>query len=133
MLAHTNPLAVILKLTFAFAFASTLRTKGPGIVGFNIDLETHEGTAEDADDFVSFLTTVTQTLNTAQHGPYRFSVDVNCIASSQTQTGLISNCTALAASGVNKVWHCKQAPTSLAPRLPLFFLQLFFFLPPPLP
>ena len=80
---------------------SRVATDYPGIAGFNLDLETKLGTAQDKRDFVSFLGTVTKALNPA----LRFSADVGCVALDEGGGPLASDCKALSVSGVNRLMN----------------------------
>lgn len=72
----------------------------PDIKGFNIDLETSKGTAEDADAFAAFLSSVTDALAKAPGGPLRFSADVACRDEASIDANpLATNCSKLGRAG----------------------------------
>jgi len=77
----------------------------PGIVGFNIDLETRLGTEADARAYTAFLATVTTALAATPSGPLRFSADVSCSSPADAAAAppLLSNCSLLATSGVGRL------------------------------
>lgn len=81
----------------------------PGLVGFNLDLETSaEATEHDMQAFAAFLAIVTRKLNAAPAGPIRFSADVSCMAQdSTTPSRLCTNCSRLASSGVNRLMNMR--------------------------
>jgi hypothetical protein len=85
----------------------------PGLVGFNLDLETGEAaTDEDVANFATFLGTVAKALSVAPAGPIRFSADVSC---QHDDTGghdtsparLDTACKQLAHSGVSKLMNMR--------------------------
>eukprot|EP00039_Didymoeca_costata_P014603 m.237650 g.237650 ORF g.237650 m.237650 type:complete len:435 (+) comp16057_c0_seq35:117-1421(+) len=76
----------------------------PSIVGFNLDLES-QGTAEDNLQYAEFLGTVTEALSKAKGGPIRFSADVSCAKSGSGWSPLISNCSILGNSGVDRIMN----------------------------
>jgi hypothetical protein len=94
----------------------------PGLVGFNLDLETQRPVnASDLSNFSSFVSTVTAALNHAPGiGLLRFSVDVGC-RTMEWENGdtLESGCEALAQSGVNKLMNmatCEYSSTHVMSR-----------------
>lgn len=88
-----------------------LAKSNPGLVGFNLDLETGEvATDEDVANFATFLGTVTKALSMAPAGPIRFSADVSCQQDQDHGTGparLDTSCKQLANSGVSKLMNMR--------------------------
>lgn len=72
----------------------------PDIKGFNLDLESGQGTSEDLDNYIRFLGIVSDKFE--PHG-LRFTTDVACHSNGAGWDGYNSDCKKLAASGVNKL------------------------------
>jgi hypothetical protein len=101
-------------ISHAGDFATTLialAKSHPGLVGFNLDLETSAHVnASELTSFSRFLTSVTTSLNKAPGaGPLRFSADVSCPASKVPpgQGTLGEACSVLAGSGVNRLMNMR--------------------------
>lgn len=85
----------------------TLVSNYPAIKGFNLDLESGQGTPADTSRYATFLGTVTNLLNTRTQGQVRFTADVSCSLAAFQHNSFTGNCKTLAGSGVNRIMNMR--------------------------
>jgi hypothetical protein len=93
--------------------------QNPGLAGFNLDLESKQGTPTDKRDFIAFLRSVTAALNSSNSLALRFSADVGCVAPGEGGGPLASDCKALASSGVARLMDMATCECDPSPQLEL--------------